>query len=203
MSLFRKYTYNYTNNEIDYSKVTDAIINAKVIEENKAKEKIEKETQIIVTNRLENLRVQDCFDEDGKIKNMKSFFKFCWNFMRAKEDSLKGISLLSEVINGLVASFFWIIEWLLYIISVSFISLGAFKYIDGCIFNDIAFSIFNFYKFLGNVIYGILLFVLSRMIVRLLKIECLNNKDFNYMLNFLAVIIAVIAIIISVVFEVR
>lgn len=199
MSLFRKYTYNYTNNEIDYSKVTGAIIDAKVIEENKAKEKVEKETQIIVANRLRNLKVQDCFDEEGNIKNIKSFFKFCWNFMRAKEDNLKGISLLSEVINGLVASFFWMIEWLLYGISVAFVSVGAFNYVYGCILDDIAFSALNFYMFFGNIIYGVGLFVLSRMIIRLLKIECLNNKDFNYMLNFFAVIIAVIAIIVSVV----
>lgn len=199
MNLFGKDTYNYINNEIDYKKITDAIVEAKAVEENIIKEQIEKDKQALIEKRLKDLNVENCFDENGNLKNIRAFLKFCWNFMRAKEESLKDISLLSEIINGLVATFFAIIEWVLYGISLAIVCVGAFNYLYKTILKDVCFSPFNFYMFFGNIVVGIGLFVLSRMIIRLLKIECLNNKDFNYMLNFFAVIIAVIAIIVSIV----
>ena len=199
MSLFGKDTYNYINNEIDYKKITDAIVEAKAVEEKIVKEQIEKDKQALIKKRLKDLNVENCFDENGNLKNIRSALKFCWNFMRAKEDKLKNISMLSEVVNGLVAVFFGLVEWILYAISLFLINGGALYYSYKCILANSVFSIWHFCSFLVDVLFGILLFVFARIIIRLLKIECLNNKDFNYMLNFFAVIIAVIAIIVSVV----
>ena len=54
MSLFGKDTYNYINNEIDYKKITDAIVEAKAVEENIIKEQIEKDKQALIEKRLKN-----------------------------------------------------------------------------------------------------------------------------------------------------
>ena len=199
MSLFGKDTYNYITNEIDYEKLAKAIVSAKEIERNEAREKLEKTNKDMVANRLKRLKVEDCFDAEGNPKNIKSYIKVCYNFMKAKEDVLKDITLLSEMINGIVAVFFWLIEWCLYIVSFGFIGVGLVKYIDKYNYNETLNNVANFGLFFEYVVFGVIVFILSRIIVRLLKIECLHNKDFNYMLNLFAVIVAVIAIVVSVV----
>ena len=74
MSLFGKDTYNYINNEIDYKKITNAIVEAKAVEENIVKEQIEKDKQALIEKRLKDLNVENCFDENGNLKNIRDFF---------------------------------------------------------------------------------------------------------------------------------
>ena len=224
MSLFGKDTYNYITNEIDYEKLADAICNEQqkrniqsenewqnaitlaIIDAYKQKEendrgKIQKDRKEKIQRLEKALKVENCFDEEGNPKNKTSNIKLIWNFIWAKESVFKDVDLLGAAVNGIVALFFLLIDWGLYIISILLFGNGICnivnfikKIID---VSTIELSLLG--TFLNYLLYSVISFSLARTLIRVLKIECKYSKDNNYMLNFLAVIIAVIAIIVSVV----
>ena len=190
------------NVEIDYDKLAKAIIKAqKEAEEQKEKEQLQAEEQHrkeTVKRRIENLGCQNVFDENGTLKSKMAMIKVVWKLIKCKETCLKNISLLGDTVNWIVSVVFFLIEWALYLLSVGFVFYG----IGQPIYNYVTTNTFSFLQisvFATSLMYALVLFVVSRLVIRTLKIECKYNKDSNYMLNFLAVIIAVIAVLVSVV----
>lgn len=190
------------NIEIDYDKLAKAIIKAqKEAEEQNKKEQLQAEElyrKETIKRRIENLGCENDFDEAGTPKNKKAMIKLVWKFIKCKETFLKDIGLLGDTVNCIVSLVFLLIEWALYLLSVGFLIYG----IGQPIYNYVATNTFSFLQisvFATSLMYALVSFVVSRLVIRTLKIECKYNKDSNYMLNFLAVIIAVIAVLVSVV----
>lgn len=190
------------NVEIDYDKLAKAIIKAqkeaeeqKEIERQQAEEMSRKET---LKKRLENLGCKNDFDENGVPKNKTAKIKLIWKLFTCKETCLKDISILGDTINWMVSVVFFLIEWVLYLLSSCLVLYGfaqpIYTYITTKDFSFLQISVF-----VTSLMYALAVFATSRLIIRTLKIECKYNKDNNYMLNFLAVIIAVFAVIVSVV----
>ena len=119
--------------------------------------------------------------------------------MWAKEELLKDSNILVITINLIVSSFFFIIEWFLYITAVILSGKNVFNvfHFISDIVNNHNFDSSLLELILSNFFISVLSFLVARVVIRTLKIECKYNNDNHYMLNFLAVIIAVIAIIVS------
>lgn len=211
--MFNKQPKNITNHyhnvfrsttEIDYEKLAKAIVKAqqeadrqKEIEKQKAEEKQREE---IIKKRLENLKCAKDFDENGNPKNRKSIFKLLKNFIDTKESVLKDIKVIDSSINSIVALFFAVIEWLLYLIAIVlllFFFYSIYQFVDNCVHEMLNFS-YLLYA-INYILYAFILFMFSRVIIRILIIDCKYNQDSHYMMSFLAVIIAVIAIIVSII----
>lgn len=190
------------NVKIDYDKLAKAIIKAqrevdeqKEIDQQQSEEIRRKET---LKMRLENLGCKNDFDENGAPKNKKAIIKLFWKFFTCKETCLKDIGILGDAVNWMVSVVFFLIEWALYLLSLCLVVYGfaqpIYSYITTKDFSFLQISVFA-----TSLMYALVIFIVSRLIIRTLKIECKYSKDNNYMLNFLAVIIAVIAVIVSVV----
>ena len=119
--------------------------------------------------------------------------------MKMKEELLKDSNILGITINLIVSSFFFIIEWFLYITAVILSGKNVFNvfHFISDIVNNHNFDSSLLELILSNFFISVLSFLVARVVIRTLKIECKYNNDNHYMLNFLAVIIAVIAIIVS------
>lgn len=211
--MFSKQQKNITNHyhnvfhstiEIDYNKLAKAIVKAqqdaeakKEIEKQQTEEKRKKE---IIQNRFKNLGCAKYFDEEGNPKNRKAKFKLVWGVIKAKESALKDVSIIDLSINSIVSLFFAAIEWLLYLIAIGLIGFGIYnivQFVSTCIIGDVSFSYLT--SAFDYILYAILSFLFSKMIIRMLKIDCKYNQDRHYMMNFLAVIIAIIALIVSII----
>lgn len=201
-----KYYYNVLHPKIDfdYEKLAKEMVKAqqeadkqKEIEKKEAEEKQRDE---IIKKRLENLKCAKDFDENGNPKNRKSIFKLLKNFIDAKESVLKDIKVIDSSINSIVALFFAVIEWLLYLIAIVlllFFFYSIYQFVDNCVHEMLNFS-YLLYA-IDYILYSFILFLFSRVVIRILKIDCKYNQDSHYMMSFLAVIIAVIAIIVSII----
>lgn len=157
----------------------------------------EKERKARIKKRIDLFGVADCFDEDGNPKTKTAKLKLVWKFITCKETALKDISILGDTVNSVVSTIFLFIEWILYLLSAVFVLYGIAYPILNFVTTKV-FSVSYITIFLTSILYAFVSFLISRVLVRILKIECKYSKDNNYMLNFLAVIIAVIAIIVSV-----
>ena len=211
--MFNKQPKNITNHyhnvfrsttEIDYEKLAKAMVKAqqeadrqKEIEKQKAEEKQRDE---IIKKRLENLKCAEDFDEEGNPQNRKSIFKLLRNFIDAKESTLKDISVIDSSINSIVALFFAVIEWLFYLIAIALLVCffhDIYQFVDNCVHEILNFS--YLLCAIDCLLYALISFLFSRIMIRTLKIDCKYNKDSHYMMNFLSVIISIIALIVAVV----
>lgn len=190
------------NMKIDYDKLAKAIIKAQ-IEVDEQKEIVQQQEEEIrrkeiLKMRLENIGCKNDFDENGAPKNKKAIIKLLWKIFTCEEACLKDIRILGDTINWMVSVVFFLIEWVLYFLSLCLVVYGfaqpIFSYITTKDFSFLQISVFA-----TSLMYSLVIFIVSRLIIRTLKIECKYSKDNNYMLNFLAVIIALIAVIVSVV----
>lgn len=191
------------NNEIDYQKLADAIVKAqqkaeeqKEFEQRFAEEKQKNEN---MQNRLKKLGCAEYFDEKGNPKSQKAKFKLVWGIIKAKESVLKDVSIIDSIINSIVALVFAAIEWILYIIAFVLMIFGVYNIIQFILnynLNDAFFSYFM--PAVDFIISALVSFLLSRLIIRMLKIDCKYNKDSHYMMDFLAVIISTVALIVSI-----
>ena len=191
------------NMEIDYDKLVETIVRAqeKVEEQKKIKEDImeKQKREEIIKNRREGLGIDNDFDENGAPRKKTANLKLIWRFLWAKEELLKDSNILVITINLIVSSFFFIIEWFLYITAVILSGKNVFNvfHFISDIVNNHNFDSSLLELILSNFFISVLSFLVARVVIRTLKIECKYNNDNHYMLNFLAVIIAVIAIIVS------
>lgn len=190
------------NIEIDYDKLAKAIVKAQQEAEEKIKvdnqQAEEKRRKEMMKKRLEDLSCSNYFDDNGTAKNRIAIVKLIWNFIKCKETVLRDVTLLGDTVNGIVSMVFLLIEWALYLLSVGFVFYGIGQPIYNCVITN-TFSFSQVSVFIISLSSALTLFVVSRLVIRTLKIECKYNKDSNYMLNFLAVIIAVFALLVSVV----
>lgn len=191
------------NNEIDYQKLADAIVKAqqkaeeqKEFEQRFAEEKQKNEN---MQNRLKKLGCAEYFDEKGNPKSQKAKFKLVWGIIKAKESVLKDVSIIDSIINSIVALVFAAIEWILYIIAFVLMIFGVYniiQFVFDCNHIDVSFSYLT--SFANFIMGAVLVFLFSRLIIRMLKIDCKYNKDSHYMMNFLAVIVSTVALIVSI-----
>ena len=188
------------NMKIDYDKLVETIVRAqeKVEEQKKIKEDImeKQKREEIIKNRREGLGIDNDFDENGAPRKKTANLKLIWRFLWAKEELLKDSNILGITINLIVSSFFFIIEWFLYITAVILSGKNVFNvfHFISDIVNNHNFDSSLLELILSNFFISVLSFLVARVVIRTLKIECKYNNDNHYMLNFLAVIIAVIAI---------
>lgn len=188
------------NMEVDYDQIQQAITQGvlaaqRIAEEHKQEQQKSEHKQIIKT-RLNNLGLAEDFDEQGNPRSKKANAKFVWKFLWAKEKQLKDIHILSEMVNGIVAFVFGLIEWFLYILAASFMGQGIFAIVNCC--RAETFNWAGVPPIVDFACYGVISFLFARTFIRLMKIECKHNKDSNYMLNLLAVVIAIVALLVSI-----
>ncbi len=180
------------------SVICAAILEAKQKEDEKTISKKEDASKEIIRKRQEAFGVEKYFEEDGTPKNKIAKLVLIGKFITCKESKLKDITLLRDVVNGVVSIVFLLAEWFLYLLAIGFILCGIVKPICQCINTEVTLiSIFP--QIITSFLYALVSFIISRLMIRILKIECKYSKDNNYMLNFLAVIVAVIAIVVSVI----
>ena len=186
--------------DIDYERMQGAIVQgvlkAQEIGQERKQQQLEDERKALLKERRKNLKIANAFDDEGKPLKKAAKFRLFWNFLWAKDDALKDIDVLREVVNSVVALFFGFIQWCLYVAAVILICLfgiSLYSYIQAD-----EQEILNLITTILYLPYALLSFILAKTLIRVMKIECKYNKDANYMLNFLAVIIAIIALLASI-----
>ena len=186
--------------DIDYERMQDAIVQgvlkAQEIGQERKQQQLQDEREALLKERRKKLKIADAFDDEGKPLKKTAKFRLFWNFLWAKDDALKDIDVLREVVNGIVAFFFGFIQWCLYVAAVILICLFGISFYTYIQADEQ--EILNLITTVLYLPYALLSFILAKTVIRVMKIECKYNKDGNYMLNFLAVIIAIIALLVSI-----
>ena len=198
------------NLEIDYDKLAEAIVRANALQQEKVKKQEEEKR---ISNRMQaikNMKVEKYYDENSKpINGLKKRHKFILflKFLFARD---KNVALFSNIatdnleinafpatINAMVYSLFLLAEWGLYLLSAGIL---AHTIVANIIINYLHEPWYILLlKSTFRIFISFICFMLSRILVRIIKLDCNNVNDKHYMLNFLALIVSVIAVIIAVV----
>lgn len=198
------------NLEIDYDKLAEAIVKANSLYQEKIKEQ-EKEKKI--KNRMQaikNMKVEKYYDENSKpINGLKKRHKFILflKFLFARD---KNVALFSNIatdnleinafpatINAMVYGLFWCFEWGLYLLSAGIL---AHTIVANIIINYLHEPWYILLlKSMFRIFISFICFMSSRILVRIIKLDCNNVNDKHYMINFLALVVSVVAIIVAIV----
>lgn len=195
------------NLEIDYDKLAEAIVragaedtikNAILAAHATTRNEFQKRKEEAQAREGEavrkTLKIEDCISEDGSIKHSgKLFFKAFF----ARDKQISGVPIIASLVNGAAAFFFGLVEWLMYFASAGLLIYNICSIIGAAKAKE--WGAITISSMVCSFIVSILLLVLARLIVRFIKAECRNNKDRDYMVAFLTMIITIVALIVAII----
>lgn len=171
------------NLEIDYDKLAEAIVKAKQIEEENATKK--KAEELAAWRKSIGINNHD--DKKGLKKRIFVFFnsiKVIFKLLFFPRKKKIEVSMTGAFMQGITAVFFHLVKFMLWIISLAFISV--------CIYHgNMVFSFLNYVYYIGI---AIIAFVLAN-IFRLMAIETEQITERERVLGIFAAVMSVIPMI--------
>lgn len=148
-----------------------------VEEEKQEKERIRKRNREILAKKEK---------PDGEINGIKLVWRFLWT----KKDLFIDAELMPNLINAIAGMIFALIEYVLYIYAI--ISIASIWKVPAVSTGENAIIVVT------KILRALASLLVGRILFRAIKIECIHNKDKNYMLNFLILVIALATMIITI-----
>lgn len=146
----------------------------------------EKQEQERIRKRNRELLAKKKDKPDGEITGLKLVWRFLW----AKEDLFIDAELMPNLINAIAGVIFALIEYGLYIYAI--ISIASIWKVPAVSTGENAIIVVT------KILRALASLLVGRILFRAIKIECIHNKDKNYMLNFLILVIALATMIITI-----